>query len=75
LKSLKKRKNKRLKLKDKLLTNILIMEFKFGGSETNQRTVLGHPSGLFVFYRNVGTFLLLWNACFISAIFSLINSG
>lgn len=26
------------------------MEFKFGGSETNQRTVLGHPSGLFVLF-------------------------
>ncbi|NNK40482.1 MAG: peptide MFS transporter, partial [Winogradskyella sp.] len=26
------------------------MEFKFGGSETNQRTVLNHPSGLFVLF-------------------------
>ncbi|MEN8825502.1 MAG: MFS transporter, partial [Wenyingzhuangia sp.] len=26
------------------------MEFSFGGSETNQRTVLGHPSGLFVLF-------------------------
>ena len=26
------------------------MEFKFGGSEFNQRTVLGHPSGLFVLF-------------------------
>ena len=26
------------------------MEFKFGGSEMNQRTVLGHPSGLFVLF-------------------------
>ena len=26
------------------------MEFKFGGSETNQKTVLGHPSGLFVLF-------------------------
>ncbi|WP_378185773.1 peptide MFS transporter [Aquimarina sp. W85] len=26
------------------------MEFKFGGSETNQRTVLGHPSGLFILF-------------------------
>lgn len=26
------------------------MEFKFGGSEVNQRTVLGHPSGLFVLF-------------------------
>lgn len=26
------------------------MEFKFGGSEINQRTVLGHPSGLFVLF-------------------------
>ncbi len=26
------------------------MEFKYGGSETNQRTVLGHPSGLFVLF-------------------------
>lgn len=26
------------------------MEFKFGGSEYNQRTVLGHPSGLFVLF-------------------------
>lgn len=26
------------------------MEFKFGGSETNQKTILGHPSGLFVLF-------------------------
>ena len=26
------------------------MEFKFGGSEMNQRTVIGHPSGLFVLF-------------------------
>lgn len=26
------------------------MEFKFGGSEENQKTVLGHPSGLFVLF-------------------------
>lgn len=26
------------------------MEFKFGGSETNQKLVLGHPSGLFVLF-------------------------
>ena len=26
------------------------MEFKFGGSKTNQKTVLGHPSGLFVLF-------------------------
>ena len=26
------------------------MDFKYGGSETNQRTVLGHPSGLFVLF-------------------------
>ena len=26
------------------------MEFKFGGSQTNQKTVLGHPSGLFVLF-------------------------
>ena len=26
------------------------MEYKFGGSETNQRTVLDHPSGLFVLF-------------------------
>lgn len=26
------------------------MEFKFGGSETNQKTVLNHPSGLFVLF-------------------------
>lgn len=26
------------------------MEFKFGGSEINQRTVIGHPSGLFVLF-------------------------
>ena len=26
------------------------MEFKFGGSEANQKTVLGHPSGLFVLF-------------------------
>ena len=26
------------------------MEFKYGGSITNQRTVLGHPSGLFVLF-------------------------
>ena len=26
------------------------MEFKFGGSETNQKTVLSHPSGLFVLF-------------------------
>ena len=26
------------------------MEFKFGGSEINQRTVLNHPSGLFVLF-------------------------
>lgn len=26
------------------------MEFKFGGSETNQKTVIGHPSGLFVLF-------------------------
>lgn len=26
------------------------MEFKYGGSETNQKTVLGHPSGLFVLF-------------------------
>jgi len=26
------------------------MEFKFGGSITNQKTVLGHPSGLFVLF-------------------------
>jgi POT family proton-dependent oligopeptide transporter len=26
------------------------MEYKFGGSLTNQRTVLGHPSGLFVLF-------------------------
>ncbi len=26
------------------------MEYKFGGSEINQRTVLGHPSGLFVLF-------------------------
>ncbi|MDT0686221.1 peptide MFS transporter [Autumnicola psychrophila] len=26
------------------------MEFKFGGSEENQRTVLGHPAGLFVLF-------------------------
>lgn len=26
------------------------MEFKFGGAETNQKTVLGHPSGLFVLF-------------------------
>ncbi len=26
------------------------MEFKFGGSEINQKTVLGHPSGLFVLF-------------------------
>ncbi len=26
------------------------MEFKYGGSEINQRTVLGHPSGLFVLF-------------------------
>ena len=25
-------------------------DFKFGGSETNQKTVLGHPSGLFVLF-------------------------
>lgn len=26
------------------------MEFKFGGSEINQRTVLGHPTGLFILF-------------------------
>ena len=26
------------------------MEFKFGGSQDNQKTVLGHPSGLFVLF-------------------------
>lgn len=26
------------------------MEFKFGGSEINQRTILGHPAGLFVLF-------------------------
>lgn len=26
------------------------MEYKFGGSATNQKTVLGHPSGLFVLF-------------------------
>jgi proton-dependent oligopeptide transporter, POT family len=26
------------------------MEYKFGGSETNQKIVLGHPSGLFVLF-------------------------
>ena len=26
------------------------MEFKFGGSEYNQRTILGHPAGLFVLF-------------------------
>lgn len=26
------------------------MQYKFGGSEINQRTVLGHPSGLFVLF-------------------------
>ncbi len=26
------------------------MEFKFGGSEINQRTVLGHPSGLYILF-------------------------
>ena len=26
------------------------MEFKYGGSATNQRTVLGHPAGLFVLF-------------------------
>ncbi len=26
------------------------MEFKFGGSEINQRTIIGHPSGLFVLF-------------------------
>ncbi|GAK99206.1 di-/tripeptide transporter [Nonlabens ulvanivorans] len=26
------------------------MEYKFGGSLTNQKTVLGHPSGLFVLF-------------------------
>ncbi|QTE22079.1 peptide MFS transporter [Polaribacter cellanae] len=26
------------------------MEFKYGGSATNQKTVLGHPSGLFVLF-------------------------
>ncbi len=26
------------------------MEFKYGGSLTNQKTVLGHPSGLFVLF-------------------------
>ncbi len=26
------------------------MEFKFGGAEANQRTVLGHPAGLFVLF-------------------------
>ncbi|WP_340077693.1 peptide MFS transporter [Leptobacterium sp. I13] len=26
------------------------MEYKYGGSEINQRTVLGHPSGLFVLF-------------------------
>ena len=26
------------------------MEFKYRGSETNQKTVLGHPSGLFVLF-------------------------
>ena len=26
------------------------MEFKFGGSELNQRTILGHPSGLFMLF-------------------------
>lgn len=26
------------------------MEFKFGGSEVNQRTVLGHPTGLFILF-------------------------
>jgi len=26
------------------------MEYKFGGSLTNQRTVLGHPSGLFILF-------------------------
>ena len=26
------------------------MEYRFGGSETNQKTVLGHPSGLFVLF-------------------------
>ena len=26
------------------------MEFKYGGSEINQKTVLGHPSGLFVLF-------------------------
>ncbi len=26
------------------------MEFKFGGSDVNQRTVLGHPAGLFILF-------------------------
>lgn len=26
------------------------MEFKFGGSEANQKTVLGHPAGLFILF-------------------------
>lgn len=26
------------------------MEFKFGGSEINQRTVIGHPTGLFILF-------------------------
>jgi hypothetical protein len=34
----------------------------------NQKQIFGHPIGLYVlfFNRNVGTFFLLWHACYFS---------
>jgi hypothetical protein len=47
----------------------------FNGDEINQRTILGHPSGLFTlfFTGDVGKIFLLWyarNTCIISYIIS-----
>ena len=45
------------------------MNYLFNGDEINQRTILGHPSGLFtLFFTEMGTFFLLWDEsypCFI----------
>jgi POT family proton-dependent oligopeptide transporter len=33
--------------------------------------VLGHPADFVLFFTEMGTFFLLWNACFTSAFFNL----
>ncbi len=47
----------------------------FNGDEINQKTILGHPSGLFTlfFYRNVGKVFILWNEGNLSVIPNLFN--